>query len=148
MFTEGCTKQGWITHLNRIMYKNEEELSKLRADLEAAFKRFEVCSSHHKYMTTLSRDYHQFQSQVRIEKALNTVRTTTNTNLATSNVIQTTTNAILTTTQTALTATNTILAAAETGASRPYLVTSEILIRSQRNTPKSQAGVFCAIQLT
>jgi hypothetical protein len=85
-------------------------------------------------MITLSRSHRQFDSHVRIEKALNTVLTTTdtiltsantvlpttNTILTTTNTILTTTNTILTTTDTALTATQTLLTVAETGALSPY----------------------------
>jgi hypothetical protein len=53
MFTDDCAKQGMIAQLGR-MYKDEEELSKLRTALEAAFKRFEVCSSPHRFITTPS----------------------------------------------------------------------------------------------
>jgi hypothetical protein len=127
MFTEDCAKQGTITQLRR-KYKDEEELSKLRKHLEAAFILFQVCSSFHKYLRILSRDCCQLDSHVRIEKALNNVLTTTDTTLATSNTILTTTNnilptanAILKTTHTALTATQILLTVAETGASSPYI---------------------------
>jgi hypothetical protein len=85
-------------------------------------------------MITLSESHRQFDSHVRIEKALNTVLTTTdtilksantvlptnNTILTTTNTILTTTNTILTTTDTALTTTQTLLTVAETGALLPY----------------------------
>jgi hypothetical protein len=44
MFAEDCAKQGPITQLRR-KFKDEEGLSKLRNDLEAAFRRFQVLSS-------------------------------------------------------------------------------------------------------
>jgi hypothetical protein len=108
-------------------YKDEEELTKLSNALEAAFRRFQVCCSPHKAMITVSKSHLQFDSHVRIEKALNAVLTTTdtiltsaNTVLPTTNTILTTTNTILTTTHTVLTATQTLLTVAETGALSLY----------------------------
>jgi hypothetical protein len=78
-------------------------------------------------MTTLSRSHRQFDSHVRIEKALNAVLTTTdtiltsaNTVLPTTHAILTSTNTILTTNHSALTATQTLLTVAETGALSSY----------------------------
>jgi hypothetical protein len=117
-FTEHCAKQGPLAQTLR-KYKDEEEISKLSNTLEAAFRRFQVSFTPRYSFTTLSRNRHQFESHIRIEKALNTVLTTTDNILTTANTLIPTTSAILTTTNNALTATQTLLTAAETGTSSP-----------------------------
>jgi hypothetical protein len=115
-FTEHCAKQGALAQTLH-KYKDEEELSKLSNTLEAAFRRFQVSFALHIPMTTLTRHpRRQFESYIRIEKALNTLLTTTDNVLTTANTLLPTTSTLLRTTDTVLTATQKFLTLAETGA--------------------------------
>jgi hypothetical protein len=78
---EHCGKQRAFTRAIR-KSKNEEELSKLRSTLEAAFNQLTVCWSICKSVPPLSRGHRQLESHIRIERVLYDLVTANNDLLA------------------------------------------------------------------